>query len=408
VKAFRDSGDAGATASSRSLLHWWILECHLHSNSDGVLGPYAYFFAQGEAIETILFLVDVAGAQNEVDLLHFDGSGELFPKLFDESWLRLLIKMATGSGKTKVLSLVIARCFVHKLHEPASTLDRDFTGLRIFFTDPILPPNGFDGRSWSDDVHNRLADKGTTLSFQLALSAMYSERYADSQDLGVIEGRKASEVHRKGGQKGILFVMSDDTHNCDVVAAFLENTCSDLKKLCWSSSAKKMATSAKPPPAKPRKNWKELERQRRPANAIDHDDNPYKAIASVLMFKEGWDGGDVTTIVGPRAFSSNSAILPGQILGRAPMAPGGGGTTPLAIESDRDHPSKDLAALDIPLPILSPQVVRQPNALTALALEAILFQPLPWLTGPTPPHPKKRRACALPEWSLFWNTARDR
>ncbi|MFN6338180.1 MAG: hypothetical protein ACK41W_05540 [Cyanobacteriota bacterium] len=132
-----------------------------------------------------------------------------------------------------------------------------------------------------------------------------------------------------------------------------------------------------------------MERQRRPANAIDHDDNPYKAIASVLMFKEGWDGGDVTTIVGPRAFSSNSAILPGQILGRAPMGPGGGGTTPLAIESDRDHPSKDLAALDIPLPILSPRVVRQPNALTALALEAILFQPLPWLTGPTPPHPKK-------------------
>jgi type III restriction enzyme len=33
-------------------------------------------------------------------------------------------------------------------------LDRlraDFDGLRIFFNDPILPDNGYDGRNWRDD-----------------------------------------------------------------------------------------------------------------------------------------------------------------------------------------------------------------------------------------------------------------
>lgn len=108
VKAFRYSGDADATATSRSLLHWWFIEPHLLPNTDGVLEPFAYFFAQREAIKTILFLVDAAHAQDKFDLLRVDSSGELSANFFDETWLRLLIKMATGSGKTKVVSLVIA------------------------------------------------------------------------------------------------------------------------------------------------------------------------------------------------------------------------------------------------------------------------------------------------------------
>jgi type III restriction enzyme len=76
--------------------------------------------------------------------------------------------MATGSGKTKVLSLLIAWSYFHKLYEVDSTfarnilliapniivLDRlrtDFDGLKIFFNDPILPDNGFHGQNWRDD-----------------------------------------------------------------------------------------------------------------------------------------------------------------------------------------------------------------------------------------------------------------
>jgi len=28
---------------------------------------------------------------------------------------------------------------------------KDFQGLRIFFSDPVIPDNGFDGRNWRDD-----------------------------------------------------------------------------------------------------------------------------------------------------------------------------------------------------------------------------------------------------------------
>ena len=60
----------------------------------------------------------------------------------------------------------------------------------------------------------------------------------------------------------------------------------------------------------------ELEKLREQSNKIDEPDSPYKAIVSVLMLKEGWDVRNVTTIVGLRAYSAKSNILPEQTLGR--------------------------------------------------------------------------------------------
>jgi type III restriction enzyme len=88
--------------------------------------------------------------------------------MFPEDWLRLVIKMATGTGKTKVMSLLIAWSYFHKMYEEDSGLARnflliapniivldriktDFTGLKIFYEDPILPDNGFGGQNWKDD-----------------------------------------------------------------------------------------------------------------------------------------------------------------------------------------------------------------------------------------------------------------
>ena len=78
--------------------------------------------------------------------------------MFEEDWLRLVVKMATGSGKTKVLSLVIAWSYFNRLYEHNSkfsrnfvliapniiVLDRlktDFENSKIFLSDPIIPPD---------------------------------------------------------------------------------------------------------------------------------------------------------------------------------------------------------------------------------------------------------------------------
>jgi type III restriction enzyme len=93
--------------------------------------------------------------------------------MFDEDWPRFVVKMATGAGKTKVLSLLMAWSYFHKLYEADSTLARnflliapniivldrlraDFDGLRIFFNDPVLPDNGHAGRNWRDDFQMAL------------------------------------------------------------------------------------------------------------------------------------------------------------------------------------------------------------------------------------------------------------
>ncbi len=126
-------------------------------------------------------------------------------------------------------------------------------------------------------------------------------------------------------------------------------------------------------------------------------DSPYKAIVSVLMLKEGWDVRNVTTIVGLRAYSAKSNILPEQTLGRGlrKMYPGnteeyvsvvgtdafmdfvesiqaegvelerkamGEGTkpkTPLIVEVDNENDKKDIDALDIEIPVLTPRVYRE-------------------------------------------------
>ena len=571
VKEFRDSGYVGATGTSRSLLNWWFKEPHLLPGADGNMADFEYYFAQREALETIVYLYDVVGAKDKYDLMRFDSSGAVSTGMFDETWRRYVIKMATGSGKTKVMSLALAWSFYHKLYEPASDLSRnflviapniivldrlyrDFQGLRIFFTDPVIPHNGFDGRNWQDDfqltlhkqdevrvtrqtgnifltnihrvyagedippsaddentmdyflgkrptgsttdssvdlgmivrdidelmvlndeahhihdprmawfksiedIHNRLLQKGGGLSLQVDVtatpkhnngaifvqtvadyplveaisqnvvkhpvlpdapsrsklqerqSAKFTEKYADYLDLGVIEWRKADEEHRKLGKKAILFVMTDDTKNCDEVAEYLENRCPDLQGGVLTIHTKNNGEISEASSSKAKE---ELEKLRKQANEIDDFTSPYKAIVSVLVLKEGWDVRNVTTIVGLRAYAAQSNILPEQTLGRGlrrmypgdaeeyvsvvgteafmvfvesiqaegvelerkAMGEGTGPKTPLVVEIDKENKQKDLDALDIEIPVLTPRVYREYKNLADLDVGTMEFQP---------------------------------
>jgi len=177
VKKWRDDDYAGASNTSRALLNWWF-------NTEHILNAesFQYYYAQREAVETVIFLYDADRARHPTDLLQYDDSGLLTESRFDEDWLRLVIKMATGSGKTKVISLLMAWSFFHKKYEKNSTLARnflliapniivldrlrtDFEGLKIFLEDPVLPDNGYEGQNWRDDfqLRFRLQDDTTAI-----------------------------------------------------------------------------------------------------------------------------------------------------------------------------------------------------------------------------------------------------
>jgi type III restriction enzyme len=227
-------------------------------------------------------------------------------------------------------------------------------------------------------------------------SAKFTEKYTDYIHLGVIEWRKAYAEHEKLDKKAILFVMTDDTRNCDDVAAYLQATYPEFaeKDAVLVIHTKKNGEISESTSGKSKE---ELDKLREQANAIDGLVSPYKAIISVMVLKEGWDVRNVTTIVGLRAYSAQSNILPEQTLGRGlrkmypggveeyvsvvgtnafmdfvesiqaegvvlerkPMGEGTQPKTPLVVEVDKENEKKDIDALDIEIPVLSPRVYRE-------------------------------------------------
>ena len=168
VKEWRASSYAGASPTTRALLMHWFRTEHLLPQANGMVQPFRWFFAQQEAVESAIWLYEVERARDPYALMRYDSSGRVSKGMFPEDWTRYVLKAATGSGKTKITSLLMAWCYFHKLYEPESTLstnflliapniivlDRlrtDFGGAHIFFDDPILPDNGYEGRNWHDD-----------------------------------------------------------------------------------------------------------------------------------------------------------------------------------------------------------------------------------------------------------------
>ena len=208
------------------------------------------------------------------------------------------------------------------------------------------------------------------------------------------------------GKKAILFVMTDDTKNCDDVAAYLENNYPDLQGAVLVIHTKNNGEISESATGK---NKEELDELRKQANEIDGMDSPYKAIISVMVLKEGWDVRNVTTIVGLRPYSAQSNILPEQTLGRGlrkmytggveeyvsvvgtdafmdfvesiqaegvvlerkPMGEGTGPKTPLVVEIDKENEKKDIEALDIEIPVLTPRVYREYKNLGGLDVGAL-------------------------------------
>lgn len=156
VKAWRAGGYRGVTDTTRTLLNYWF--CTDHRLPDG--GRFEYYASQREAIETLIFVWEVEKVRTRVDLLKRYGLKQKDLRLppYDD-FARYCTKMATGSGKTKVMALAVAWQFLNAARETGAgsedyaktflliapnvivleRLKTDFSGGRIFRTDPIVP-----------------------------------------------------------------------------------------------------------------------------------------------------------------------------------------------------------------------------------------------------------------------------
>lgn len=459
VDAWRSQDYPSVSATSRRLLEHWFLD--EHQTSDGT--PFAYYPAQREALETLIYLWEVARSRSLSDLAAryaTKGTVAVAPQF---PYSRYVFKMATGSGKTKVMSLAIAWSYFHSIFEPSSPLPStfllvapnlivferlkdDFEAARIFRDDPVIPPEwrrDFDlkiclrndpvpasapgvlgltniqalyerrhptaqdpvstllgpqpstrlatvepllpqlarrGRilAVNDEAHhihdqitsdtgeplravqtlNRLHElalrHGEGVVAQLDFSATpknqqgqlfpdiivdyplaqaiedgivkrpiigelhgarevisndAGERYQQQIAAGLGKWREFEKAWMPAGRKPLIFFMAEDTKAADQIAARLQRE-PDLSGRVLTIHVN-MAGKNKGEIAA-----SDLELARRAAREIDSDDNPYAAIVSVLMLREGWDVRNVTVIVPLRALTAKAQILPEQTLGR--------------------------------------------------------------------------------------------
>jgi type III restriction enzyme len=142
-----------------------------------------------------------------------------------------------------------------------------------------------------------------------AVSDDASVRYRQRIGAGVAKWREFRDVLASAGRKPLLFVMAEDTHAADQIARYLEQL-PDLAGKVLTIHVNMAGRNRGEIAAR------DLEDARRWAREVDRDDNPYAAIVSVLMLREGWDVRNVSVIVPLRAYSAKAQILPEQTLGR--------------------------------------------------------------------------------------------
>ena len=65
VCAWRNKGYPGASPTSVALLRHWFETEHLTENADGTLSPFRYYFAQREAVESVIWLYEVQQAAKQ-------------------------------------------------------------------------------------------------------------------------------------------------------------------------------------------------------------------------------------------------------------------------------------------------------------------------------------------------------
>ena len=250
VGEWRRASYEGASETSRTLLTHWFGGAHRQGESE-----FRYYFCQREAIETLIYLYEVQQVRTVSRLIHhyddplrtfFSAPAASPPRLrggyeavTENAWPKYAFKLATGTGKTKCMSLAIVWSYFHALREPNSDMTtrflviapgltvyerllEDFGGGKIFETDPLIPPE------WKNDWHlnvieqNEPGGAGTGVLYLTNIQKLYPKRRGKAQqyhrfmgptvtptasiDIGAALRERISEESR-------LMVLNDEAHH---------------------------------------------------------------------------------------------------------------------------------------------------------------------------------------------------
>ncbi len=156
VKAWQEKGYKGATQTTSELLNYWFKNDHRLSNGR----QFVYHYFQREAIETLIYLWEVEKVRTRTELLERYARDLNLHLPIHDDFMRYAVKMATGSGKTKVMSLAIAWQYLNAARDEGDDYAKTFLVVapnvivyerlrtdfesghaQVFKTDPLVPPH---------------------------------------------------------------------------------------------------------------------------------------------------------------------------------------------------------------------------------------------------------------------------
>lgn len=240
VKGWRTSGYKGVTETTRELFNFWFNTDHVLPNGQ----TFKYHTAQREAIETLVYLFEIRKIKNRKTLLEtfaFSTKDLRLPPYDD--FARYCVKMATGSGKTKVMAMTVVWQFANAVREDDKkfaknflllapnviVFDRlrsDFESGKIFRTDPLIPKH-FQWW-WEMEYYMRGDSERTNSQGSLYLTNIqqFYERGSKGENketdvmtamLGNTPPASKSEIsdfdERIIQRDGLLMVLNDEAHH---------------------------------------------------------------------------------------------------------------------------------------------------------------------------------------------------
>jgi type III restriction enzyme len=206
VRDWREAFYVGASDTSRTLLEYWFGRSHRRTTPAGDEFEFRYYFCQREAIETLIYLKEVRKLNTLSQVIaEFGGPDAEVAALGtteeEDAWSRYAFKLATGAGKTKVMSLAIVWSYFHSLRETDSDMARHFVliapGLTVYerLKDDFRPEEGrqdiFDAdplipSEWRGDWN---------------VSVVLQDEAAGTATGGVIYLTNIHRLHDTGGRK---------------------------------------------------------------------------------------------------------------------------------------------------------------------------------------------------------------
>ena len=220
VTVWRNSGYPGVTPTTRRLLEHW----HNPENE-----PRLYF-CQREAVETAIYLNECDNKQRNDSFYRqlVKANNEANPDLF-----RIAFKMATGSGKTVVMAMLIVYHTLNKIANPRRTIFADAflivaPGVTIRDRLQVLRPENPENDYQKMNLLPR-ADYDTLCQAKVVITNYHAFQHRNKEKLSEINKKVLGEsaknfretpeemvtrVCRGLGKKKNIIVLNDEAHHC--------------------------------------------------------------------------------------------------------------------------------------------------------------------------------------------------